>query len=123
MMNNYKNLLFIYLVLVVLGYTAFFIFDDFTSANAFLAGFIIIVIDLVFLARRLPAVIKTSSVGGFIMQSVIRWLFIGFCIYFAIVVLGLYKWSFAVGIILPFVGVFITLIYQILRRKEDGTSS
>lgn len=123
MIRSYKNLLFIYLVLVVAGYTAFFIFEDFTSANAFLAGFIIIFIDLVILARRLAVVIKTSSAGGFIMQSIIRWVFIGFCIYFAIVVLNLYKWSFAVGIILPFLGVYITLIYQIFRGKEDGTSS
>ena len=57
------------------------------------------------------------------MQSVFRWLFIAVCIYVALVKLDMYKWSFAVGIILPFLGVFITGIYQIFRGKEDGTSS
>lgn len=123
MVKNYKTLLFVFLVLLTAGYAAFFIFKDFTFANAFLAGFVIIFIDLFFLSRHLPSAVKNSSVGGFVVQSMVRWAFIGFCIYFALVVLNLYKWSFVVGIILPFMGVFITIIYQIFRGKEDGTSS
>ena len=92
-------------------------------ANAYLAGFIIIFIDLIILSRYLNTALKQASVAGFVLQSIIRWVFIGVCIYVALVRLHLYKWSFALGIILPFVGVFITGIYQIFRGKEDGTSS
>ena len=123
MVRSFKSTLLIEFALLVLGYTAFLLFVDFAYANAFLGGFIIIFADLVFLARYLNRAVKNSSIGLFLMQSIFRWFFIAVCIYIALVKLDMYKWSFAVGIILPFLGVFITGIYQIFRGKEDGTSS
>lgn len=120
MVRNFKVLLIVLCVLLLLGYAVFFILHSFGGANAFLAGFIIIFIDLIFLARYLNGAVKNSSVGGFLLQSLIRWFFIAVCIYVALVVLSLYKWPFIVGIMLPFLGVFITGIYQIIRGKEDG---
>ena len=123
MVRSFKSTLLIEFALLVLGYTAFLLFVDFAYANAFLGGFIIICIDLLFLARYLNNAFRNSSAAGFLMQSIFRWFFIAVCIYIALVKLDMYKWSFAVGIILPFLGVFITGIYQIFRGKEDGTSS
>lgn len=123
MIKSYKPLLILSIVMLLAGYTVFYMFFDVLYANAFFAGFIIIFVDLLLLSRYLKDAIKQASITSFILQSFIRWAFIGICIYISLVVLGLYKWSFALGIILPFVGVFITGIYQIFRGKEDGTSS
>lgn len=125
--TNYKHAVFvsitILLTILLIGYSVFYMFYSLKYANAFCAGFIIILCDLFLIARYLFSSVKQVSVTGFLLQSVIRWAFVGFCIYFALVVLDLYTWSFALGIILPFVGVVITGIYQIIRGKEDGTSS
>lgn len=123
MIKSYKAMLIISFIMLFTGYTAFYLFYDITYANAFFAGFVIILVDLLLLARYLKRAVKQATVAGFLLQSFTRWVFIGVCIYISLVVLGLYKWSFASGIILPFVGVFITGIYQIFRGKEDGTSS
>lgn len=123
MIKSYKAMLIISFIMLFTGYTAFYLFYDITYANAFFAGFVIILVDLLLLARYLKRAVKQVTVAGFLLQSFTRWVFIGVCIYISLVVLGLYKWSFALGIILPFVGVFITGIYQIFRGKEDGTSS
>lgn len=123
MIKSYKAMLIISFIMLFTGYTAFYLFYDITYANAFFAGFVIILVDLLLLARYLKRTVKQATVAGFLLQSFTRWVFIGVCIYISLVVLGLYKWSFALGIILPFVGVFITGIYQIFRGKEDGTSS
>lgn len=123
MIKSYKLMLIISVVMLISGYTAFYFFYDAVYANAYFAGFIIILIDLLLLARYLNIAVKHASIASFILQSFTRWVFIGICIYISLVVLDLYKWSFALGIILPFVGVFITGIYQIFRGKEDGTSS
>ncbi|MDE7315163.1 MAG: hypothetical protein K2N11_05605 [Mucispirillum sp.] len=123
MIKSYKPVLIIFIIMLISGYTAFYFLCDITYANAFFAGFIIILIDLLLLARYLKRAVKQASVAGFLLQSFTRWVFISICIYISLAVLNLYKWSFALGIILPFVGVFITGIYQIFRGKEDGTSS
>lgn len=123
MIKSYKFMLIISVIMLLFGYTAFYYFYDKVYADAFFAGFIIILIDLIILSRYLNTALKQASVTGFVLQSIIRWVFIGVCIYVALVKLHLYKWSFALGIILPFVGVFITGIYQISRGKKDGTSS
>ena len=109
--------------MVIAGYTVFIIGLGSSYANSFFAGFFIIFGDLFFLFRYLKKALKGSTVALFLLQSIIRWLFVGFCIYIVIAVLKLYNWGFVVGIILPFVGVFITGIYEIFRGKEDGTSS
>lgn len=121
--KSYKPVLIISIIMLLSCYTVFYFFYDITYANAFFTGFIIILIDLLLLARYLKRAVKQAAVTGFLLQSFTRWVFIGVCIYISLVVLKLYKWSFALGIILPFVGVFITGIYQIFRGKEDGTSS
>ena len=115
--KSYKPVLIISIIMLLSCYTVFYFFYDITYANAFFAGFIIILIDLLLLARYLKRAVKQAAVTGFLLQSFTRW------VYISLVVLKLYKWSFALGIILPFVGVFITGIYQIFRGKEDGTSS
>ncbi len=126
MMNfNYKLMVKISVFIIIVGYTVFTVSLGIGYANAFFAGFFIIFGDLFFLFRYLKKALKGSTVGLFIMQSIIRWLFVGFCIYIAIAVFKLYNygWAFIMGIILPFVGVFIAGIYEIFRGKEDGTSS
>ncbi len=120
---NLKLVLILSICMILLGYTVFYISKDISYANAYLAGYIIILSDLLLLFRYLNTALKHSAVTTFLIQSILRWLFIGFCIYIAIAVLKLYKWSFIIGIILPFMVVFITGIYQIFRGKEDGTSS
>ncbi len=120
---NYKLMVKISVIMVIAGYTVFIIGLGSSYANSFFAGFFIIFGDLFFLFRYLKKALKGSTVALFLLQSIIRWLFVGFCIYIVIAVLKLYNWGFVVGIILPFVGVFITGIYEIFRGKEDGTSS
>lgn len=123
MVKSYRLMLFMSVIVLFAGYVMFWVLCDVTYANAFLAGFLIILVDLFLLARYLKRSMKHASAFGFLLQSFIRWAFIGICIYISLVVLNLYKWSFVLGIILPFVEVFITGIYQIFRGKEDGTSS
>lgn len=123
MIKNYKLVVTCLLIFLFLGYVIILSFLDIRNANAFLAGYVIIFIDLVILVRLINRLVKQSTMSGFIFFSLLRWLFIGICIYVALVVLGLYKWPFALGIILPFIVVLFTIIYEYFWRKEDGTSS
>ena len=95
MIKSYKPVLIIFIIMLISGYTAFYFLCDITYANAFFAGFIIILIDLLLLARYLKRAVKQASVAGFLLQSFTRWVFISICIYISLAVLNLYKWSFA----------------------------
>ena len=81
MIKSYKPMLIISMIMLISGYTAFYFCYDITYANAFFAGFIIILIDLLLLARYLKRAVKQATVTGFLLQSFTRWVFIGVCIY------------------------------------------
>ena len=53
--KSYKPVLIISIIMLLSCYTVFYFFYDITYANAFFAGFIIILIDLLLLARYLKS--------------------------------------------------------------------
>lgn len=122
-MKDYKRMIIWHLSLLILGYIVILSLKDFKYANGFLAGYLIIFIDLFILVRMINRLVTQKAVTGFVFSSILRWLLAGILIYVSLIVLGLYVWTFALGIVLPFVVVLFAVIYEKFWRKEDGNES
>lgn len=122
-MKDYKRMVIWHLSLLILGYIVILSLKDFKYANGFLAGYLIIFIDLFILVRMINRLVTQKAITGFVFSSMLRWLLTGALIYISLIVLGLYIWTFALGIVLPFIVVLFAVIYEKFWRKEDGNGS
>ena len=119
-MKRILSLSIYYIIILLVSYFTVLYLYDFKSANSLLIGYLISCVDLILLTRFMYVLMKKSSSSGAVIMSSVRWGFVGICIFLSLVYLKVTVPLFVIGIILPFAGVLLIVIYYIFRRKENG---